>query len=248
MLPVHVGTPAKTFLVRVDTGNSALFLPSERCMQCQTSYTPTKSTTYSEVPCAGTCVCEVWVSHACGYKEQFAENTVVRGTISNDTIGFLDYNISNFLFVAFHSILPSLIGSRADGLFGLSPWATRYTGLNMLSQISKSVVTSGEEDFSLCLGEFGGQMVLGGYDELYVGSEISWVPMLNNSNFTIELTDFRIAGRSVWDSLWFSSAPLTAVRECINCTYVNIDSGHQYLVLPAGAYTAVKYVSSLSSS
>jgi len=63
--------------------------------------------------------------------------------------------------------------------------------------------------------------------------------MVHNANFTLALTDFKIAGRSVWDSLWFNTVQLTE-KECVNCTYANIDSSIQFLVLPSGAYEAVK--------
>ncbi len=81
---------------------------------------------------------------------------------------------------------------------GLAP-SDSNPNFNVLNQLSTAIGTS---DFSLCLGEFGGQLVLGGYDDMYVGSEILWVP---NSNIvcpilfliiqTKSFIEFKLHGR-----------------------------------------------------
>jgi hypothetical protein len=177
----------------------------------------------------------------CGFKEQFRKGTVINGTLVNDTINFFENtSIPNVTFALFNSLPPSLIGSSANGLLGLSSWGTKFPHLNFLQQIAPTV---GSSNFSLCFGEFGGQLVLGGYDSVYASDEIYYVPLINNSkfvNYTVELTDFKIGSHSAWEPLWFNTTKyLEGSYVSPKSKYATVDSGNQYLMLPESAYGAL---------
>lgn len=231
-LTVAAGTPPQPFVVRVTTADSALLLPSTSCRNCKRQYRFNQSSTYTKQPCIEGCACGVGAIE-CGYRERYADGITVTGDVTSDTVQLSSIGNTSGVFVRFNTMPPSLYGSSTDGIFGLSQWDPSYPNLHLLSQVANVTNSS---HFSLCLGEFGGVLVFGGYDPKYVGSDITWVPIRQNGvNFSLELTDMKIETVSIFDDFFNTTG-----KNCTNCVYATIDAGSQFLRLPVTAYRAVK--------
>ena len=93
---------------------------------------------------------------------------------------------------------------QADGILGMSRGGGNAK--NLFTPIYDVMFSQGlieKRMFSICLGKNGGYSQIGGYDCQGHLENVTWVPMLENSDFKINLSGFSVNDRPVQGSEQF---------------------------------------------
>ncbi|KQK01556.1 aspartyl protease family protein At5g10770 [Brachypodium distachyon] len=229
-----LGTPAKPYIMVVDTGSSLTWL---QCSPCRVSchrqsgpvFDPKTSSSYAAVSCSSPqcdglstatlnpAVCSP--SNVCIYQASYGDSSFSVGYLSKDTVSFGANSVPNFYYGC---------GQDNEGLFGRS---AGLMGLarNKLSLLYQLAPTLGYS-FSYCLPSTSssGYLSIGSYNP----GGYSYTPMVSNtlddSLYFISLSGMTVAGKP----LAVSSSEYTSLPTII-------DSGTVITRLPTSVYTAL---------
>ncbi|XP_047082405.1 aspartyl protease family protein At5g10770-like isoform X1 [Lolium rigidum] len=229
-----LGTPAKPYVMVVDTGSSLTWL---QCSPCRISchrqsgpvFDPKTSSSYSSVSCSTPQCTDLSTatlnpaacssSDVCIYQASYGDSSFSVGYLSKDTVSFGSNSVPNFYYGC---------GQDNEGLFGQS---AGLMGLarNKLSLLYQLAPTLGYS-FSYCLpsSSSSGYLSIGSYNP----GQYSYTPMvasnLDDSLYFIKLSGMTVAGKPLSvSSSEYSSLPTI------------IDSGTVITRLPTSVYTAL---------
>ncbi|KAF7080111.1 hypothetical protein CFC21_084240 [Triticum aestivum] len=229
-----LGTPAKPYIMVVDTGSSLTWL---QCSPCRVSchrqsgpvFDPKTSSSYAAVSCStpqcndlstatlNPAACSS--SDVCIYQASYGDSSFSVGYLSKDTVSFGSNSVPNFYYGC---------GQDNEGLFGRS---AGLMGLarNKLSLLYQLAPTLGYS-FSYCLpsSSSSGYLSIGSYNP----GQYSYTPMvsstLDDSLYFIKLSGMTVAGKPLAiSSSEYSSLPTI------------IDSGTVITRLPTTVYDAL---------
>uniref|UniRef100_A0ACD5ZMH9 Uncharacterized protein n=1 Tax=Avena sativa TaxID=4498 RepID=A0ACD5ZMH9_AVESA len=229
-----LGTPAKQYVMVVDTGSSLTWL---QCSPCRISchrqsgpvFDPKASSSYASVSCStpqctglstatlNPAACSS--SDVCIYQASYGDSSFSVGYLSKDTVSFGSNSVPDFYYGC---------GQDNEGLFGRS---AGLMGLarNKLSLLYQLAPTLGYS-FSYCLpsSSSSGYLSIGSYNP----GQYSYTPMvsstLDDSLYFIKLSGMSVAGKPLSvSSSEYSSLPTI------------IDSGTVITRLPTSVYTAL---------
>ncbi|VAI60232.1 unnamed protein product [Triticum turgidum subsp. durum] len=229
-----LGTPAKPYIMVVDTGSSLTWL---QCSPCRVSchrqsgpvFDPKTSSSYAAVSCStpqcndlstatlNPAACSS--SDVCIYQASYGDSSFSVGYLSKDTVSFGSNSVPNFYYGC---------GQDNEGLFGRS---AGLMGLarNKLSLLYQLAPTLGYS-FSYCLpsSSSSGYLSIGSYNP----GQYSYTPMvsstLDDSLYFIKLSGMTVAGKPLAiSSSEYSSLPTI------------IDSGTVITRLPTTVYDSL---------
>ncbi|KAL6635036.1 hypothetical protein ACP70R_027707 [Stipagrostis hirtigluma subsp. patula] len=229
-----LGTPAKSYVMVVDTGSSLTWLQCSPCLvschrQSGPVFNPTSSSSYATVSCSSS-QCSALSSatlnpsacsksNVCIYQASYGDSSFSVGYLSKDTVTLGSSSMPNFYYGC---------GQDNEGLFGRSAGliGLARNKLSLLYQLAPKLGYS----FSYCLptSSSSGYLSIGAYNP----GQYSYTPMvsstLDDSLYFIKLTGITVAGKALAVSASsYSSLPTI------------IDSGTVITRLPTGVYSAL---------
>ncbi|CAL9124066.1 unnamed protein product [Musa textilis] len=232
---IDLGTPAKSYVMLVDTGSSLSWLQCSPCSvschaQVGSVFNPASSATYRAVSCsASECdslesatlnPSECSLSDVCIYQASYGDSSFSVGYLSKDTLSLGSGNrVANFVFGC---------GQDNEGLFGRSAGliGLARNRLSLLSQLAPSLGYS----FSYCLPTTAstGYLSIGSYKP----GQYSYTPMqsssLDDTLYFVRLTSITVGGRGLpVSSSAYAGTPTV------------IDSGTVITRLPSDVYDAL---------
>src|SRR3989338_2822473 len=162
---VDVGTPSTTYKTLLDTASADLVITASSCHVCHRSPSyDSKTSETSQSLCVNGSSCEFFESFGTGF---------VSGVGYKDTLAIADQSFTNVSFGAwwFENGLKDFLPSEYSGVFGLSP----YPPLVEVGSVSLVQMLFNQMNLnhviSVCFGEYGGTLMIGGYDQtFYTGS------------------------------------------------------------------------------
>ena len=185
---IEIGTPPQSFKVVFDTGSSNLWVPSSKChtIPCflHHKYDHSKSSTYSGNGTA------LEISYGSGS---------IAGFLSEDvaTLGSLVVKGQTFAEVTEEKGVSFLAG-KMDGIMGLG-WAS--IAVDGVVPVFDNIWAQGllsQNLFSFWMsktpGNAGGQMTLGGTDSSKYTGDFTYVPLTNETYWTIAMGDVSVKG------------------------------------------------------
>jgi hypothetical protein len=213
--PIAVGTKGQTLNVIFDTGSSNLWVPSKKCTNCglHPRYDSSKSSTY--------------VANGTSFKIQYASGPV-SGFLSQDSVTVGDVTTKSNLFAEITDV--SGLGAayaigKFDGILGMAYQSISVDKIptifqNMLEQkvIDEPVFAFYLSDDTTKLGE----LDFGGTDPQHYSGDLTYVPVISQTYWTIGMDDFKINGKSY-----------TQVRKAV------VDSGTSLLAGPVADIKAI---------
>lgn len=220
---ILVGTPPQRVSLILDTGSGLAGFPCKNCGHCGKHIDPNfdfaKSSTAKWKPCSkcqGRCR-----NGKCYYHQGYQEGSSISGFWFQDWVRLGDSIQRNppvFTDVGCHSDENRLFYTqKANGILGIRG---ANTLLERLFQDKQSV---DQRVFALCLAEWGGRLVVGGYNASYHTGDIQWIPV-QPSSYGVSLTSMRVA----------DGAPFADFRHAV------IDSGTTYTYMGRGPYKALR--------
>ncbi|CAN6280164.1 unnamed protein product [Urochloa humidicola] len=230
-----LGTPAKSYVMVVDTGSSLTWLQCSPCVvschrQSGPVFNPKASSSYASVSCSAPqcgdltsatlnpAACST--SNVCVYQASYGDSSFSVGYLSKDTVSLGSTSMPNFYYGC---------GQDNEGLFGRS---AGLIGLarNKLSLLYQLAPTLGYS-FSYCLptaSSSSGYLSIGSYNP----GSYAYTPMasssLDDSLYFIKLTGMTVAGKA----LAVSASAYTSLPTII-------DSGTVITRLPTAVYSAL---------
>ncbi|CAD6242631.1 unnamed protein product [Miscanthus lutarioriparius] len=230
-----LGTPAKQYVMVVDTGSSLTWLQCSPCiMSCHRQsgpmFNPKKSSSYASVSCSAPQCSDLTTatlnpaacstSNVCIYQASYGDSSFSVGYLSKDTVSFGSTSVPNFYYGC---------GQDNEGLFGQSAGliGLARNKLSLLYQLAPSMGYS----FSYCLptsSSSSGYLSIGSYNP----GQYSYTPMasssLDDSLYFIKMTGITVAGK-----------PLSVSASAYSSLPTIIDSGTVITRLPTGVYSAL---------
>ncbi|PUZ77399.1 hypothetical protein GQ55_1G367600 [Panicum hallii var. hallii] len=229
-----LGTPAKSYVMVVDTGSSLTWLQCSPCVvschrQSGPVFNPKASSSYASVSCSepqcgdltsatlNPAACSK--SNVCVYQASYGDSSFSVGYLSKETVSLGSSSMPNFYYGC---------GQDNEGLFGHSAGliGLARNKLSLLYQLAPSLGYS----FSYCLptSSSSGYLSIGSYNS----GQYSYTPMasssLDDSLYFIKLTGITVAGR-----------PLSVSSSAYSSLPTIIDSGTVITRLPTGVYSAL---------
>ncbi|CAL5019283.1 unnamed protein product [Urochloa decumbens] len=230
-----LGTPAKSYVMVVDTGSSLTWLQCSPCVvschrQSGPVFNPKASSSYASVSCSAPQCSDLTSatlnpgacsnSNVCVYQASYGDSSFSVGYLSKDTVSLGSTSMPNFYYGC---------GQDNEGLFGRS---AGLIGLarNKLSLLYQLAPTLGYS-FSYCLptaSSSSGYLSIGSYNS----GKYAYTPMvsssLDDSLYFIKLTGITVAGKAIS----VSSSAYTSLPTII-------DSGTVITRLPTAVYSAL---------
>ncbi|CAL5055588.1 unnamed protein product [Urochloa decumbens] len=230
-----LGTPAKSYVMVVDTGSSLTWLQCSPCVvschrQSGPVFNPKASSSYASVSCSAPQCSDLTSatlnpgacsnSNVCVYQASYGDSSFSVGYLSKDTVTLGSTSMPNFYYGC---------GQDNEGLFGRS---AGLIGLarNKLSLLYQLAPTLGYS-FSYCLptaSSSSGYLSIGSYNS----GKYAYTPMvsssLDDSLYFIKLTGITVAGKAIA----VSSSAYTSLPTII-------DSGTVITRLPTAVYSAL---------
>ena len=176
------------------------------------------------------------VSDACQVSIMYFDGTAVTGVARNDTIVLGPYTAST-TFAAATTMTNDFMVAGMDGVWGMirpNPTVRQLQNGPLGTLFSAGL----PQNFSLCFTTNTGELHLGGYDDSYAGSAISWLPLdLNSAQYAVQLAGVQFDSTTIAQSsapAYFSSGAIfstfprpvynslvTAIRDrCVSCPNV----------------------------
>lgn len=198
-----IGTPPQRVSVIVDTGSGITAFPCRSCRHCGHHIDPNFDFDQSSSgnwincgvkECTGTCR-----EGHCGYHQGYTEGSSISGWYFQDMVRLGDsiqrnppvrtqmgcHQDENRLFYT----------QKANGIMGIRPpGKTQRTILDDLFADKEHIDS---RVFSLCLSEWGGRLVVGGYNKSYHTGKIQYVPLGARGYYNIPLTSMELEGRTL---------------------------------------------------
>ena len=167
---VHIGTPAQSFGVILDTGSSIMSVPCENCSHCGTHLDPVFNVTASSTA----------VDTHETFSQSYTEGSSLHGTFVEDFICIGNECEKNgierlkFKFGCANRMTNLFRTQLADGIMGMANDSKTF--LSYLMEHHRV----DHELFTLCLAYEGGSFGVGEYQTKNHWSPISWVPLSQN--------------------------------------------------------------------
>jgi Eukaryotic aspartyl protease len=191
------------FSAQFDTGSSDLATASTACAKCApgaTLYNPQASRTAQTIACSGTKErCPKCDSGKCAYQNRYGDGSGYDADLWWDNMSFGNFSVFTQAAGAITSeenpnggtFEPKFIG----GIMGSAYQALSAT--NSQTPIDSLVATGQMDDvFSMCMGDKGGTMELGGVLPYHDG-RLSWTPITKQLWYVVETVDVRVYNRSL---------------------------------------------------
>jgi len=214
--PVSVGSPAQDFNVIFDTGSSNLWIPGVSCgLNCglHPEYNSTLSSTY--IKNGSTFSIDYVSGPVSGF---LSVDTVTLGGLAIKQQKFAEINVVTGLGLAYDL-------GKFDGILGM---AFQSISVDNIPTVYDNMETQGLVDssmFGLFLGATDGavgELMLGGYDSTHFSGELSWVPLISESYWEVELDGLSLGGQRM-----------------TNATKAVLDSGTSILAGPSSDVAAL---------
>eukprot|EP01113_Clastostelium_recurvatum_P003070 TRINITY_DN1132_c0_g1_i4.p1 TRINITY_DN1132_c0_g1~~TRINITY_DN1132_c0_g1_i4.p1 ORF type:complete len:636 (+),score=130.52 TRINITY_DN1132_c0_g1_i4:39-1946(+) len=243
-MDIMLGNPPQNLSVQIDTGVSGIAVPSLECVRsrppastsCIRGYNSTHSFTYNPILCGQppSSYCDSCsVAGVCQFRYTFLDGTMILGSYVTDSLLFEGLTFDNITFQTFDAASSKFQPTEIDGILGLGPPQNGP----MSSVFDRwSSVPGTPKVFSLCLGEFGGQMVFGGSNPSFIGGDLMTVTLLEDSSlqsdpqYAIEVRDVTVAGTSVMP-------PKTPTTTTTNAF---LSTSDQYLQVPTNVFESIR--------
>jgi len=189
--PISIGTPAQDFKVVFDTGSANLWVPSHSCWSAacwvHSTYKSSDSSTYTA---NGT---EFNITYGSGGIDGFfSTDSVTLGGLTATDVSFGEATTLSGI---------SFIASRFDGICGMA-----YQAISVDAEIPyfQYLINQGlvpEPSFSFYLGNApgsndGSSMILGGIDASLATTNFTYVPLISDSYYIVNLDGVSISGQS----------------------------------------------------
>jgi len=214
--PISVGTPGQVFNVIFDTGSSNLWIPSKTCgSNCglHPEYDSSKSTTY--------------IANGTTFAIQYGSGPV-SGFLSIDDVNFGGLLIQDQMFAEINDV--SGLGlaysfGKFDGILGLAFASISVDGIpTVYSNLeAQGLVESPQFAFYLSATDGSqGELTLGGYDQNHFSGELTWIPLISETYWEVQLDDLTLGGQSV-----------------TNATKAVLDTGTSILAGPSADVAAI---------
>lgn len=167
---VHIGTPAQSFGVILDTGSSIMSVPCENCSHCGTHLDPVFNVSASSTA----------VDTHETFAQSYTEGSSLHGTFVEDYICIGNECEKNgierlkFKFGCANRMTNLFRTQLADGIMGMANDSKTF--LSYLMQHHRV----DHELFTLCLAYEGGSFGVGEYQTKNHWSPVTWVPLSQN--------------------------------------------------------------------
>jgi len=224
-----VGTPPQRVSTIIDTGSGVTAFSCSSCRHCGTHIDPAfdfdKSSTASWIPCSG-CHGHCRSGH-CSYSQSYTEGSSISGWWFRDQVHLGDtiqHNPPVYMNLGCHMDENRLFYTqRANGILGIRP--PGRGAKTLLQELFADKAHIDSSVFALCLAEWGGRLVVGGYNESYHTGPTIYFPLsLSSGYYGVPLQSMRVNGVEVHNR--FGSTM--------------IDSGTTYVYMGSGPYRALK--------
>jgi len=219
-----VGTPVQRVSLILDTGSGLSAFPCASCRHCGKHIDPnfdiTQSSTAKWMTCAGGCPgsCK---AGKCSYYQGYQEGSAISGNWFQDWVRLGDAIQRNppvFTKMGCHDNENKLFYTQqANGILGIRGGNTL---LRVLFGDKTHVQTS---TFALCFAEFGGRLVVGGYNSSYHTGKGIWIPV-NAASYSVSLSSMNVGGGATFS----------------NFGHTMVDSGTTYTYMGATPYFKLK--------
>ncbi|CRG94957.1 plasmepsin V, putative [Plasmodium gallinaceum] len=179
-LDLDIGIPEQRISVILDTGSSSLSFPCSGCNDCgihmenpyHSNYSKTSLILYCDkTKCPFNLKC---VKGKCEYLQSYFEGSQISGFYFSDIVSMFSYNNEKISFrklMGCHMHEESLfLHQQATGVLGFSLTKPNNvpTFVDLLFQNSPNLT----KQFSICIAEHGGELIIGGYEEDYIVKNI----------------------------------------------------------------------------
>eukprot|EP00435_Cladocopium_sp_Y103_P052513 s107_g16.t1 len=218
-IDLMVGTPPQLTSVIVDTGSHLLAFPCGGCEQCGHHLEPavdiSKSSTAhwqhcNEVTRNEHCQCSQ--DNRCKYSETYSEGSAISGHWFKDQVRIGDSFQNNTpveVKMGCHDSENKLFYTQqANGIMGLAPvmpaaWAPNEAAEppEILSYLFRHKKHIDHRIFSLCVGEWGGLLTVGGSSNAYHTGGITWMKVTTLGYYVVHPISFHV------DSLMVAGSP-----------------------------------------
>ncbi|CAE8676152.1 unnamed protein product [Polarella glacialis] len=199
-----VGTPAQRVSVIVDTGSGITGFPCTGCDHCGRHIDPPFDFSHSRTAewkecgdgCAGSCK-----KQHCSYDQRFTEGSAMHGYWFKDFVRLGDNIQQNppiLATIGCHQDETNLFYTqKASGIMGIRPPGLKGTP-TLIQQLFQDHEHINQDVFSLCIAEWGGQMVVGGYNDSYHSGKLQYIGLNTKSGFyRVSLSSMSVAGQLV---------------------------------------------------
>jgi len=225
---LQVGTPPQRVSVILDTGSRLHGFPCTGCKHCGRHMDPafnfSKSTTAAWMTC-GECAmrCD---QGRCAYRQGYTEGSSISGYWFKDYVFLGDaiqHNPPVMTRIGCHQNEDNLFYTQeANGILGVGPGHGGQTTL--LQDLFRDRQHVQNSVFSICFAEWGGRLVVGGYNKSYHTGPIQRIALIHNGFYNVQLTGMRINGEMLSDP-WGNAM---------------IDSGTTYSYMGSGPYRSFR--------
>mmetsp|Transcript_45117 Transcript_45117/g.98049 ORF Transcript_45117/g.98049 Transcript_45117/m.98049 type:complete len:559 (+) Transcript_45117:59-1735(+) len=219
-----VGTPPQRVSVILDTGSSLCGFPCTGCPHCGNHIDPAfnfgDSSTAAWVDCGSGCHGRCREGH-CAYDQSYQEGSSISGYWFEDSVSLGDaiqHNPSVRARLGCHQNENRLFYTQeANGIFGIQgPSSVLQTLFRDTTHVNSKI-------FAICFADWGGRLVVGGWNESYHTSELQWIPV-QPGRYRVELNEMKLGGESI----------STRFRSTV------IDSGTTYTYMGTEPYNSLR--------
>jgi len=214
---IYIGTPPQPFIVQVDTGSSNLWVPSIACQEyssCQGHdyFNPRESSTFE------------------GSDEEldvsYGDGSYADCLLAVDTVTFGGLSVSNVQFAQCPIVDMGEDYVGYDGLIGMAYQSLAVDNTPPLIQVlsSSGVLESGTFSMYLTSEDEGSVMFLGGVDMDYAAGEFTYIPLISETYYMIQLDQLSIEGQDVL------SGPVTAIVDSGTTTIAGPQAFANYIL------------------
>lgn len=176
---VQIGTPPQEFNLLIDTGSSALWIDSTKCVTCGAHklYDSSKSSTFSNAGSRS-----VMLSYGSG---------LVSGVTSSDIIKIGSFTASRADFIQATSVSSFQAYTVSDGLFGCAyPALLAYASPSLLNVATPLLQKLNVTQYALLLSS--ATLYLGGIDTSKIIGNMVSIPLTLKTYWQIRIDDFTI--------------------------------------------------------
>lgn len=204
---LKVGTPPQELKMLVDTGSANVVVPDIACARpwtlCSASsyYNASASTSSHRAAYSSACDaraegngCEMQVNYI-EHTSIYTGPTYVIGNLYSDLAAVASLN-ANTSIISFTEESYDFQSGEFDGVLGFAYDAVAHAGT---TSWFSSLVRDGDvaDVFSMCFGQYGGTLVLGGSDADLQASELKYTPITKESYYLVGITSISVGGTEI---------------------------------------------------